>query len=240
MPEPRRPQRQAKLEAQHRIAQLGKEKDLLEKEETAEPNAHNLFPSNFNQSTDPNKENGQGKLNAQAKHAAPKKAQPLAAPAPVNVNPPAKPLVPVQIRDYVNSLEAHLAEAHRQAGRLLRKEADLGAALAEFGAAAEALGKQDDVGPLRGAFGALYGRAGEVAALSKARSEAMAAEFQVRGGHGRGPRDGVSRRWVLGGLREAVVFDCGNSKGKGGCDADGSGTGDWRGGPCVASRGVRL
>lgn len=93
MPEPR-PQRAAKLEAQHRIAQLGKEKDPLEKEETADPNAHNLFPSNFNQSTDPNKENGQGKLNAQAKHAAPKKAQPLAAPAPVNVNPPAKP-VPV-------------------------------------------------------------------------------------------------------------------------------------------------
>lgn len=85
----------------------------------------------------------------------------------------------IKIRDYVNSLEAHLAEAHRQAGRLLRKEADLGAALAEFGAAAEALGKQDDVGPLRGAFGALYGRAGEVAALSKARSEAMAAEFQA-------------------------------------------------------------
>lgn len=26
-----------------------------------------------------------------------------------------------QIRDYVNSLEAHLNEAHRQAGRLLRK-----------------------------------------------------------------------------------------------------------------------
>lgn len=103
-------------------------------------------------------------------------------------------LFPLQIRDYVNSLEAHLAEAHRQAGRLLRKEADLGAALAEFGAAAEALGKQDDVGPLRGAFGALYGRAGEVAALSKARSEAMAAEFQVCGGHGAGDWDWVGFR----------------------------------------------
>ncbi|PNW82491.1 hypothetical protein CHLRE_06g281050v5 [Chlamydomonas reinhardtii] len=83
----------------------------------------------------------------------------------------------IKIRDYVNSLEAHLNEAHRQAGRLLRKEADLGSALSEFATAAEALGKQDEVGPMRSAFGCLFNRAGEVAALSKARSEALVNEF---------------------------------------------------------------
>ncbi|KAG2447746.1 hypothetical protein HYH02_007204 [Chlamydomonas schloesseri] len=83
----------------------------------------------------------------------------------------------IKIRDYVNSLEGHLNEAHRQAGRLLRKEADLGSALSEFATAAEALGKQDEVGPMRSAFGCLFSRAGEVAALSKARSEALVNEF---------------------------------------------------------------
>ncbi|KAG2492390.1 hypothetical protein HYH03_009336 [Edaphochlamys debaryana] len=83
----------------------------------------------------------------------------------------------IKIRDYVNSLEAHLTEAHRQAGRLLRKEADMGSALAEFAAAAEALGKQDGEGPMRSAFGCLFTRAGEVAALSRSRSEALAVEF---------------------------------------------------------------
>ncbi|KXZ44879.1 hypothetical protein GPECTOR_61g832 [Gonium pectorale] len=83
----------------------------------------------------------------------------------------------IKIRDYVNSLEAHLNEAHRQAARLQRKEADFGTALSEFAAAAEALGKQDNEGPMRAAFGCLFSRAGEVAALSRGRSEAMAADF---------------------------------------------------------------
>ncbi|GFR51023.1 hypothetical protein Agub_g13350 [Astrephomene gubernaculifera] len=83
----------------------------------------------------------------------------------------------IKIRDYINGLEGHLAEAHRQASRLMRKEADLGAALSEFAAAAEALGKLDGEGPMRAAFGCLLGRAGEVAALSRARSEALAGEF---------------------------------------------------------------
>ncbi|PNH00419.1 Sorting nexin 1, partial [Tetrabaena socialis] len=83
----------------------------------------------------------------------------------------------IKIRDYVNSLEAHLMEAHRQAARLMRKEADLGTALSEFATSAEALGKWDNEGPMRAAFDCLFSRAGEVAALSRARSEAMAVEF---------------------------------------------------------------
>lgn len=84
----------------------------------------------------------------------------------------------IKIRDFVNGLEGFLAEAHRQAGRLVKKEVDLGAALAEFAAAAEVLGKHDD-GAMRAAFGHMYTRANEVSALSRTRAEAMANEFQA-------------------------------------------------------------
>lgn len=40
---------------------------------------------------------------------------------------------PHQVRDYLVSLEAHLGEAARQAGRLGAKEGELGEALAAFG-----------------------------------------------------------------------------------------------------------
>jgi len=43
------------------------------------------------------------------------------------------------VRDYINRLEAHLAEAHRQAARLIKKETELNGALEEFGHAAEQL-----------------------------------------------------------------------------------------------------
>lgn len=45
----------------------------------------------------------------------------------------------LKVRDYINALEAHLAEAHRQASRLVRKESELGKALADFSSAAEQL-----------------------------------------------------------------------------------------------------
>eukprot|EP00798_Chlamydomonas_sp_ICE-L_P004914 gene4914-34680_t len=43
------------------------------------------------------------------------------------------------VRDYINGLEAHLGETTRQAGRLVKKEADLSLALSEFGSAAQLL-----------------------------------------------------------------------------------------------------
>ncbi len=46
----------------------------------------------------------------------------------------------MQVRDYVNQLEGHLAEAHRQSARLIKRQAELGQAVQEFGKAMEALG----------------------------------------------------------------------------------------------------
>lgn len=68
--------------------------------------------------------------------------------------------------------------ACRQAQRLVRKENALSTALEEFGGAAEALGKHDD-GAMAGALGALFTQSGRMAALSKARGESMAADFEA-------------------------------------------------------------
>lgn len=44
-----------------------------------------------------------------------------------------------QVRDYVASLEAHVADVQAQVSRMVRKEGELAAALAEFGNAGEQL-----------------------------------------------------------------------------------------------------
>ncbi|KAG2492391.1 hypothetical protein HYH03_009337 [Edaphochlamys debaryana] len=94
MPEPRtRHPRAAKLQAEQRIAAQAQGRDVLPEESPSPDGPGNLPPSNQrNPFTDPNKENV--KLNAQAKHVAPKAAKaPLAAPpaaAPANV-PPRQP-----------------------------------------------------------------------------------------------------------------------------------------------------
>ena len=84
-----------------------------------------------------------------------------------------------QVRDYVNKIEGHLAEAHRQAGRLVRKELELSQALAEFGLAAEQLGKLDEAGSTRMAFDLLNVKADQIAALSRQRCEQLAADFEM-------------------------------------------------------------
>jgi len=84
----------------------------------------------------------------------------------------------IKVRDYITSLEGHLVEAHRQAGRLVRKEAELAGALAEFGNAAEQLGKYDD-GPVRAAFDVLCARAGQISVASRQRADVMAATFEA-------------------------------------------------------------
>ncbi|GFH08374.1 PX domain-containing protein, partial [Haematococcus lacustris] len=84
----------------------------------------------------------------------------------------------IRVRDYINNLEGHLVEAHRQAGRLVRKEVQLSSALAEFGIAAEHLGKLDD-GLVRGTFDVLCARSGQIATASKSRADAMAVSFEA-------------------------------------------------------------
>lgn len=84
----------------------------------------------------------------------------------------------IKVRDYINSLEAHLNEAQRQVGRLGRKEAELAGALAEFANAGEQLGKFDD-GVLRASFDVLSARAGQIAAASRQRADALAVNFEA-------------------------------------------------------------
>mmetsp|Transcript_21494 Transcript_21494/g.59509 ORF Transcript_21494/g.59509 Transcript_21494/m.59509 type:complete len:451 (+) Transcript_21494:211-1563(+) len=84
----------------------------------------------------------------------------------------------IKVRDYINNLEAHLVEAHRQAARLIKKETELNGALEEFGHAAEQLGKFDD-GPMRGSFDVLCGRSGQIATSSRQRAHTLACNFEA-------------------------------------------------------------
>lgn len=90
----------------------------------------------------------------------------------------------LRVRDYISSLEGHLSEAQRQAGRMGRKEAELAGALAAFGNSAEQLGKFDPGQPggpssVRISFDVLCARAGQVAAASKRRSDALSISFEA-------------------------------------------------------------
>ena len=77
-------------------------------------------------------------------------------------------LLSVQVRDYMYQLEAHLAEVHRQAQRLIRQQASLGGALAEFGESMLGLGKFES-GPLADGFSNLGAKADTLARASQAR-----------------------------------------------------------------------
>ena len=59
----------------------------------------------------------------------------------------------LQVREYMEALEGHLAEAHRQAQRLLKRQTDLGAAMAEFGAAMAAHERHLELGLRTGVHG---------------------------------------------------------------------------------------
>lgn len=63
-------------------------------------------------------------------------------------------------------LEAHLSEAHRQAQRLIRQQASLGGALAEFGESMLGLGKFES-GPLADGFSNLGEKADSLARASQ-------------------------------------------------------------------------
>lgn len=47
----------------------------------------------------------------------------------------------MQVKEYILQLEAHLAETHRQAQRLIKKQSELGSSLGEFGSSLLGLGK---------------------------------------------------------------------------------------------------
>ena len=74
-------------------------------------------------------------------------------------------------------LEGHLAEAHRQATRLLKRQSDLGVAVAEFGAAMAALGALED-GHLATAFTSLGDKAAAAASTSQVCTACLASSWR--------------------------------------------------------------
>lgn len=84
----------------------------------------------------------------------------------------------IKVKEYITNLEGHLAEAHRQAGRLIKKENELGVALADFGSAAEQLGRHEE-GDLQKALSLLCTKANQVAQMSKERSELLTNNFEL-------------------------------------------------------------
>ena len=72
----------------------------------------------------------------------------------------------LQVREYVEQLEAHLTEAHRQATRLIKRQSELGQSLAEFGTSMVALGKFEQDG-LASSFQVLGGKAEQLARYSQ-------------------------------------------------------------------------
>jgi len=81
-------------------------------------------------------------------------------------------------REYVTTLEAHLTDLHKAAARLVRKQADAGVALADFGAAATALSRSDG-SPLAAAFAGLAESADMLARVSALQAERLAACFDA-------------------------------------------------------------
>ena len=70
------------------------------------------------------------------------------------------------MREYVGQLEGHLGEVHRHAARLIKRQAELGASLSEFGAAMVGLGKFEQP-PLADHFVSLGEKAGALASASQ-------------------------------------------------------------------------
>ena len=71
-----------------------------------------------------------------------------------------------QVRDYMHALEGHLAEVHKQAQRLLKRQAELGLALQDFGASMACLSAFDSA-PLDQAFHSLADRASAASSLAQ-------------------------------------------------------------------------
>jgi sorting nexin-1/2 len=84
----------------------------------------------------------------------------------------------LKMREYINQLETHLGEAQRQATRLVRKELELGAAIAEFGQAVDKLGRLED-GSLQEAFSQLSSKAQLLSAAARDRVEALCLKFEA-------------------------------------------------------------
>uniref|UniRef100_A0A7S0V9A4 PX domain-containing protein n=1 Tax=Polytomella parva TaxID=51329 RepID=A0A7S0V9A4_9CHLO len=84
----------------------------------------------------------------------------------------------LKIREYITGLESKLGEAHRQAKHLAQREQEMSAALADFGEAADALGRFDD-GALRTTLSQLHTKLSQLADKSRHRSEQLTIRLEA-------------------------------------------------------------
>ncbi|KAK9861214.1 hypothetical protein WJX84_000325 [Apatococcus fuscideae] len=84
----------------------------------------------------------------------------------------------IKVRESIVQLETHLAEIHRQASRLVKKQAEHGVSLEEFSASMAALGKCEKQPPLSMQFERVAEWAGKLAKLSKEQADALSLSFE--------------------------------------------------------------
>ncbi|CAG9460656.1 unnamed protein product [Pedinophyceae sp. YPF-701] len=84
----------------------------------------------------------------------------------------------LRFREYVNILEGHTSECHRQAARIVRKRGKLQAAMRDLGQASQGLG-QFEREPLKQCFGVLSARCDHVSGVLEAADARLAAAFEA-------------------------------------------------------------
>ena len=110
----------------------------------------------------------------------------------------------LQVREYMVALEGHLGEVHRQAQRLLKRQADLGAAMAEFGSAMATLGQAEQA-HLASALSRLGDKAAAVSAASQVRCRPACACLDRAGN----PESVLRLACVPGGVLYGACLVCG-------------------------------
>ncbi|KAK9806881.1 hypothetical protein WJX72_006093 [[Myrmecia] bisecta] len=84
----------------------------------------------------------------------------------------------LQVREYVFQLETQLAEAQRQAARLIKRQAELGLAMAEFGTSMVSLGKFEK-GPLADSFMRLGEKAEALSHAGQEQANQLTTSFEA-------------------------------------------------------------
>jgi sorting nexin-1/2 len=84
----------------------------------------------------------------------------------------------LKVREYVGQLETHLAEAHKQAARLIRRQDALSGALADFGASMVGLGKFEG-GDLAQSFMRMGDKAELLSKSAREQSASLSTSFEA-------------------------------------------------------------
>lgn len=85
----------------------------------------------------------------------------------------------LKVRSYIFELEKHLGEAHRQASRLVRHQAELGGAVQEFGTAMTTLGRFEEASGVADTLSQLGEKADCISRLFRETSDTLGKSFEA-------------------------------------------------------------